>query len=100
MDVVSVEDRELARENERLRRENRILKDLSRTRTVDLVRLAHPWYDRSAACPDCPCGECGFSACARAAWLSSLRTDKPHLPTPGPGVALHQQMIHCGPVAV
>jgi len=31
-DVVSVEDRELARENERLRRENRILKDLSRTR--------------------------------------------------------------------
>ena len=31
-DVVSVEDRDLARENERLRRENRILKDLSRTR--------------------------------------------------------------------
>jgi len=31
-DVVSVEDLELARENERLRRENRILKDLSRTR--------------------------------------------------------------------
>ena len=31
-DVVSVEDRELARENARLRRENRILKDLSRTR--------------------------------------------------------------------
>lgn len=31
-DVVSVEDRELARENERLRRGNRILKDLSRTR--------------------------------------------------------------------
>ena len=30
-DVVSVADRELARENERLRRENRILKDLSRT---------------------------------------------------------------------
>ena len=27
-DVVSAEDRELARENERLRRENRILKDL------------------------------------------------------------------------
>ena len=32
MDVVSVEDRDLARENERLRKENRILKDLSRTR--------------------------------------------------------------------
>jgi len=31
-DVVSVEDLELARENDRLRRENRILKDLSRTR--------------------------------------------------------------------
>jgi transposase len=31
-DVVSAEDRELARENARLRRENRILKDLSRTR--------------------------------------------------------------------
>ena len=31
-DVVSTEDRELALENERLRRENRILKDLSRIR--------------------------------------------------------------------
>ena len=31
-DVVSAEDRELARENDQLRRENRILKDLSRTR--------------------------------------------------------------------
>ena len=31
-DLVSVEDRDLARENERLRKENRILKDLSRTR--------------------------------------------------------------------
>ena len=31
-DVVSAEDLELARENDRLRRENRILKDLSRTR--------------------------------------------------------------------
>ena len=31
-DVVSVEDRDLARENERRRKENRILKDLSRTR--------------------------------------------------------------------
>ena len=31
-DVVSPEDRELALENERVRRENRILKDLSRTR--------------------------------------------------------------------
>ena len=31
-DVVSAEDRDLARENERLRKENRILKDLSRTR--------------------------------------------------------------------
>ena len=31
-DVVSVEDLDLARENARLRRENRILKDLSRTR--------------------------------------------------------------------
>ena len=31
-DVVSAEDRELARENERLRREIRILKDLSRTK--------------------------------------------------------------------
>ena len=31
-DVVSTEDRELARENERLRREIRILKDLSRIR--------------------------------------------------------------------
>jgi transposase len=31
-DVVSSEDRELARENERLRREIRILKDLSRIR--------------------------------------------------------------------
>ena len=31
-DVVSVEDRDLARENERLRKENRILKDLRRTR--------------------------------------------------------------------
>jgi transposase len=31
-DVVSAEDLELARENARLRRENRILKDLSRTR--------------------------------------------------------------------
>ena len=31
-DVVSAEDRELARENERLRREIRILKDLSRRR--------------------------------------------------------------------
>ncbi len=31
-DIVSAEDRELARENERLRREIRILKDLSRTK--------------------------------------------------------------------
>ncbi|SFP11495.1 transposase [Paracoccus pantotrophus] len=31
-DVISAEDRELARENERLRREIRILKDLSRIR--------------------------------------------------------------------
>ena len=35
-----------------------------------------PWPVRSAACPDCPCGGCGFSACGLAALPPFPRIDR------------------------